>query len=194
MTISLILYVVAERDKFNFKRRDNEPNTTTSMPSAVGLGETIRLLIYTRILIGIIVGFALNSFAVWLFLNYVKFEQLYHFQLPSGNLKVALSLGFAIVLGSFFSLVYLHLSPSRQSFYVHWSERSILSFILMAIFFANYYVTTDQFGETVVYFSTYNALLVIALLMLLVSFPVTPVDLILLGIKKLQERNRMPSI
>jgi hypothetical protein len=183
--VSLILFVVAERSKLNFRRKNQQQNSPPSTLINVNSDDNLRSLIYTRILIGIIIGLALDRFCVWLFLNYGKVS-IFQFQLGQlnlGTLRVSLSFSFAILLGTFFSFVYIRFSPGIQLFFNHWFERTIISLIFMSTFFGNYDVYFNDYGPTLTH-NTYSSIIIIALLIVLISFSATPMDFILNRIKK----------
>jgi hypothetical protein len=136
--------------------------------------------LYSRILVGIIIGFAIDRYFILILLKFVV-DSTFSYKsitLDLGELKVLLDAVLAIIIGSFFNIGYIRTFSNSRSFCVHLLERIIISFLLLGFLISSYRVGFNGLG-TVVYHVQFFAIWIGVLLILSISFPITPVDYVL---------------
>jgi len=185
LVVMIILFILGERNKYHISQNDSAHNSIPSDSIEITFNDNIRSLIYTRILLAMILGLMLDRFIIWIFLNYTSFGMLrfQQIQLTLGLSQVLLSIILAILAGTFFSLIYIRFSPKPLLLYIHWAERTLISLWVFASIFDGFRVSWGDNGTTITH-SIYDTMINVIILILLISFPVTPVDFILGIVRK----------
>jgi hypothetical protein len=187
-TLSVILFIIVERDRLFSRNKAKQTEPISSNLVDIGLIDNLRSLIYTRILVGLIIGFAINRLLVWVFIEYSKFDGLFsNLEIPLTVLRVSISSALAVLFGLFFGLLYVRFSHNLKTFYHHWIERTIVALILFGILAETYSVNWDGY-ENIVYGATpFLSMFFGVLIMLLLSFPLSPLEIVTVIIKKWNE-------
>lgn len=186
--LSLILFVVVERERLFSRKKARQQNPTSNLID-IGILGNLRPLVYTRILLGLILGFAINRLLVWLLLNYATLGGfLYNLNQPLVVMKVLISSSLAVLFGLFFELVFVRYSADFKRFYYHWFERTIFIFVVLSIHIESFSVRPDNYGNFSVFGqSAFWSLLVGVLIMLFVSFPLSPLEIVTVIMKRWRE-------
>jgi hypothetical protein len=174
--VALVLFVIVERNKLGLGKK-RKPSKGKISESQLQLSEPelidieARAQLYSRILIGVILGISLGNL-------YVRYANT-HLQSLEGNYYFHLTA--ASLLSLALTLLFIRNSPSLLSFFVHFSERFLI--IYYYLYKVSSFVVCDRIfmvdGSVEIkcrnHFWLENLLATVAL-MILISYPVTPFD------------------
>lgn len=184
---ALILFIVAERDKFLpfFKRHPINPASGQNAIISPAKHETVRAVIYTRILLGIIFSFALTQAIFWIYDNgyiiYTWFDK---------SKELMLSAGISFFISLLFTFIYIDNSRRPIIFYVHFFERFVIAFSLIYLMTYSFYVMYFVDGGHEVTYDMGYIFILGVILIFLISFAYTPMDLLSLFIRNIITRIR----
>lgn len=185
--ISLVLFIIAERNKFFPQKKGSEKTPVNTNLFDVSSMDNIRGLIYNRVLIGLIFGFATSRLFSWLFWEYSKYDGLFSaLSLTSANFRVMISAVFSIIIGLFFGILSFRASKNLKTGYYHWVERTLVAFIFLSILLEFYSVRLGDYGYTVFGPSPFLSMFIGTLIILLISFSLSPVEIITIIVKQIR--------
>lgn len=185
--LSLILFIIAEREKLAFWRKRSLVESPTS-PSAllpVEQAESIRSAIFSRIFLGIILGFSIDRVFLWLFRIFTTINAV-----SIVEAKVYISAILAVVFGTLFSVIYAYKRGGIKSFYLSWLERTIVSFFVFFLMSISYQTGINQADNVRLMNNPYASILAGAILISLISHPLPPIAYILDIYKHLKSPSR----
>lgn len=173
--LSLVLFVIAEREKLAFwrKRSSVEGSSSPSVSLPVEQAESIRSAILPRIFLGIVLGFSINRVFLWLFriFSTINADNIV-------EVKVSISAISAIVFGTLFGVIYAYKRGGIKSFFLSWGERTIVSFVVFSLMSLSYQTGISQAGNVILMNNPYASILAGALLISLITHPLPPSDYI----------------
>jgi hypothetical protein len=198
--LALLGFTVGERERSILRKRNIASDNENNLSSVVGENNQnaitendidIRAELYSRILIGIMLGVALGPLFSWVCSG--SFQGDFYYSLPYKSQvtsKAMINVFSAIILSTLLSFVYFRVNPRLTSIFVHWAERFVFSYVGFWFILLFAYVEPDS--ETHIYFlhtETFRNILICVITFMLVGFSSTPIDWIIyltskFGVKK----------
>lgn len=186
-------FIIVERERLIFKLRNDPQNKVENSFTPTNaenrkpdfLEDTVdfRAGLYSRILVGIILGLALGPIYSWAFSGLLQTNEGSDYALNSTRLIATVVSAFAF--STLLSFVHLRTSPRWASGFVHWVERLALSFFGFALILNNADIGVQLHNDGVnnlIYhldYDSFSNLIICVIMFIIVGFPSTPIDWII---------------